>query len=140
VKSRRISNSRRTGSVLSLLALTLSVCGIYGLLMHELGHRTREIGIRMALGAKGADVVWLIVRESARVVAIGSVAGLMFTYVVLKVLDATVSLRLGNVSILEARAFAAGVVLVSVAAVVASYFPARRATLVNPWTTLRADG
>jgi putative ABC transport system permease protein len=140
VKSRRISNSRRTGSVLSLLALTLSVCGIYGLLMHELGHRTREIGIRMALGAKGADVVWLIVRESARVVAIGSVAGLMFTYVVLKVLDATVSLRLGNVSILDARAFAAGVVLVSVAAVVASYFPARRATLVNPWTTLRADG
>jgi ABC-type antimicrobial peptide transport system permease subunit len=84
--------------------------------------------------------VWLIVHESARVVAIGSVAGLMFTYVVLKVLDATVSLRLGNMSILDARAFAAGVVLVSVAAVVASYFPARRATLVNPWTTLRADG
>jgi ABC-type antimicrobial peptide transport system permease subunit len=112
----------------------------YGLLMDALGHRTREIGIRMALGAKGTDVVWLIVRESARVVAIGSVAGLMFTYVVLKVLDATVSLRLGMVSILDARAFAAGVVLVSVAAVVASYFLARRATLVNPWTTLRADG
>ena len=49
-------------------------------------------------------------------------------------------LRLGTVSILDARAFAADVVLVSVAAVVASYFPARCATLVNPWTTLRADG
>jgi predicted permease len=128
------------GSVLSLLALTLSICGIYGLLMYVLGHRTHEIGIRMALGAASTDVVWLIVRESARVVLIGGAAGLVFTYVVLKVLDATVSLRLGNVSILDGRAFAAGVVVVATATIVASYFPARRATLVDPWKTLRADG
>lgn len=128
------------GFVLSILALTLSVSGIYGLLMYMLGHRTREIGIRMALGAKGSDVVWLIVRDAVRVVAIGGGIGLAFTYIVLKVLDATVALRLGNVAILDGRAFAVGVVLVAVAAVIASYFPARRATFVDPWTTLRADG
>jgi hypothetical protein len=128
------------GFVLSLLALTLSVCGIYGLLMYMLSHRTREIGIRMALGATGTDVVWLIVRESVRVLVLGGSVGLIFTFIVLKLLDATVTLRLGNVTIVDARAFATGVVLVSMAAVIASYFPARRATLVDPWTTLRADG
>ena len=128
------------GSVLSLLALVLSVCGLYGLLMYTLSHRTREIGIRMALGATANDVVRLIARESARVVVIGGGAGLVFTYVVLKVLDATVTLRLGNVSILDAWAFAAGALVVSAAAIVASYFPARRAALVDPSTTLRAEG
>ena len=115
------------GFVLSILALTLSVCGIYGLLMYLLGHRTREIGIRMALGATGTDVVWLIVRESVRVVAIGGGIGLMFTYIVLKLLDATVTLRLGNVAILDVRAFAMGVVLVSIAAVIAAAISLRGA-------------
>jgi ABC-type lipoprotein release transport system permease subunit len=73
-------------------------------------------------------------------VVIGGGAGLVFTYVVLKLLDATVSLRLGNVSILDAWAFAAGALVVSAAAIVASYFPARRAALVDPSTTLRAEG
>jgi predicted permease len=127
------------GSLLGLVALALSVSGLYGLLMYVLGQRTREIGIRMALGATSAGVVSLIMRQSARVVGIGMAVGLLFTYSALTLLDATMPLRAGNVSIFDRWSFVAGVALVSGAAAVASYFPARRATQVDPSTTLRAD-
>ncbi len=63
----------------------------------------------------------------------------MFTYSALTLLDATLPLRAGNVSIFDGWSFASGVTLVAVAGAIASYFPARRATQVDPSTTLRAD-
>jgi predicted permease len=127
------------GSLLGLAALALSVSGLYGLLMYVLGQRIREIGIRMALGATAAGVVSLIMRQSARVVGIGMAVGLLFTYSALTLLDATLPLRAGNVSIFDGWSFAAGVALVAMAGGVASYFPARRATQVDPSSTLRAE-
>ena len=128
------------GSLLGLVALALSISGLYGLLMYVLGQRTREIGIRMALGATARGVVSLMMRQSARVVGIGIAVGLLFTYSALTLLDATLPLRAGNVSIFDGWSFVAGVMLVAAAAAFASYFPARRASRVDPCTTLRAEG
>ena len=128
------------GSLLGLIALALSVSGLYGLLTYVLAQRTREIGIRMALGATAARVVQMIVRQSARVVAIGAGAGLALSYAALRVLAVALPLELGNVSLFDAWSFAIAIGLVGVAALVASYFPARRATLVDPHTTLRSEG
>jgi predicted permease len=128
------------GSLLGLIALGLSVSGLYGLLMYVLGQRTREIGIRMALGATANGVVSLFMRQAARVVGAGIAVGLLFTYSALMLLDATLPLRAGNVSIFDGWSFVLGVGLIGAAAVVASYFPARRAARVDPSSTLRAEG
>lgn len=127
------------GSVLGVLALALSVSGLYGLLTYVLSQRVREIGIRMALGATAAAVVRLVMQQSARVVAIGAGIGLSLTYAGLKLLDSILPLQLGNVSVLDVWAFVTAVLLVAGAALLASYFPARRAACVDPSTTLRAD-
>jgi predicted permease len=125
------------GSLLGLVALVLSVSGLYGVLMYLLGQRTREIGIRMALGATAIGVVRLVMRQSARVVGIGAAIGLVFTFAVLKLLASVVTLR--NVSLLDGWSFAIGVALIAAAATLATWFPARRAARVDPCRTLRAD-
>ena len=128
------------GSLLGVIALALSVSGLYGLLTYVLAQRTREIGIRMALGATASRVVQLIVRQSARVVAIGAGVGLALSYAALQLLTAVVPLQLGNVSLFDVWSFVIAIGLVGAAALIASYFPSRRATLVDPSTTLRSDG
>jgi hypothetical protein len=125
------------GSLLGVVALALSVSGLYGVLMYVLGQRTREIGIRMALGATAAGVVRLVMRQSARVVCIGAAIGLVFAFAALKLLSSAV--RLTNVSLLDGWDFGIGLALVAAAAAIATYFPARRATRVDPCQTLRAD-
>jgi ABC-type antimicrobial peptide transport system permease subunit len=84
--------------------------------------------------------VQLIVRQSARVVAIGAGVGLALSYAALRLLTAAVPLELRNVSLFDVWSFAIAIGLVGAAALVASYFPARRATRVDPHTTLRAEG
>ena len=125
------------GSALGLIALILSVSGLYGVLSYTLSQRTREIGIRMALGATGAAVVRLIVSQSARMAGLGALVGLTFAFGLLKLLN--MHLRFRNVSWLDASAFATGLGLVLFATVLASYLPARRATRVDPVETLRVD-
>ncbi len=125
------------GSLLGLVALTLSVSGLYGVLMYLLSQRTREIGIRMALGATALGVVRLIMRQSARVVGVGAVLGLVITFSALKFLGSLLSFE--GVSLLDGWSFAIGLVLIALAAGLATFFPARRATRVDPWRTLRSD-
>ena len=125
------------GFLLGLLALGLSVSGLYGVLIYTVNQRTREIGIRVALGATGAAVVRLIVRQSARLAAIGVAIGLMVAFGGLKALSSVV--RLQTISLLDATAFATAVALVGGAAVLAAYQPARRATRIDPSQALRAD-
>jgi putative ABC transport system permease protein len=125
------------GGVLAAVALLLSISGLYGVLSYVLSQRTREIGIRIALGATARQVVGLVVRQSLRFAGTGAIVGLTLAAVVLKALSAVV--RLDAVSLLGTAPFAGGVALVLTATVLGAYAPARRATRVDPAETLRAE-
>jgi ABC-type antimicrobial peptide transport system permease subunit len=125
------------GLLLSATALALSVSGLYGVVTYGLSQRTKELGIRMALGATPSAIVGLIMSQSGRLVAIGAGFGLLVSFSVLGVLAAVVPLR--NVSILDAPSFAAGTAIIALAAVLASFFPSRRATRIDPSHALRSE-
>lgn len=125
------------GLLLSTIALALSVSGLYGVMTYGLSQRTKEIGIRIALGATPLRIVRLVMAESGRLVAIGAGFGLVLSFSVLGVLAAIVPLE--NVSILDAPAFAAGTAVIALAAALASFFPSRRATQIDPSDALRAE-
>ncbi len=125
------------GTLLAGMALVLSVSGLYGVLSYTLTQRTREIGIRMALGATAAAVVGLVMRQSARLAGVGAVIGVAVSFVVLKLLSSAI--QLPRVSLLDGVALGGGVALVLAATALAAYHPARRATRVDPSVTLRAD-
>jgi ABC-type antimicrobial peptide transport system permease subunit len=115
----------------------LTVSGLYGVLAYLLSQRTREIGIRMALGATAGAVTGLVMRQSARLAALGGIAGLGAALGVMKVLSAVIELE--AVSLFDFAAFAGGLGLVMAATAAATYYPARRATRIDPAQTLRAD-
>ena len=125
------------GSLLGLIALALSVSGLFGVLTYSLSQRSREIGIRIALGATTAAVVGMVMRQTAWLAGLGAAAGLAGAFVLLKILGATV--RFAAVSLLDGPAFGAGLALVAAAAAIAAYQPARRAARLDPARTLRAD-
>ncbi len=126
------------GSLLGAIALALSVSGLYGVLAFMLSQRTREIGIRMALGASSRAVVQLVVRQSGRLAAIGIAMGLAIALAAMLALRSVV--RLEAVTVVDAVSFIAGVTIVSGAAALAAFHPARRAARIDPACTLRADG
>jgi hypothetical protein len=125
------------GSVLGVIALALSVSGLYGVLTFMLGQRAREIAIRMALGAAAPAVVRLVMRQSVKLAGAGAAGGLFVAFVVMKLLSSVI--RLEAVSVLDPAAFATGLVLVSLAVLVASYAPARRSTRLDPAAVLKID-
>jgi len=117
------------------LGLVLAAVGIYGVVAFLVTQRTREIGIRMALGARSADVLGLVLGEAMMPVAVGAIAG-VFAAVV-----ATRGLRsmLFGVTPLDSVSFVAAPALLAVVALAACYLPARRATRVDPLISLRDD-
>ena len=117
------------------VALALSAVGIYGVLAYLVAQRTREIGIRMALGAGAADVVRLVLREGMSPVAFGALAGVVAS------LAATRTLRsmLFGVTTLDPVSFAAAPAVLTAVALFACYLPARRATRVDPLVALREE-
>jgi predicted permease len=125
------------GTLLSAIALALSVSGLYGVLTYTFGQRIREIGIRIALGASPPDVTRLVVVHSARLASLGTAIGLLFGFTVMRLLSTVV--RLDNVSVIDPGAFAVSVALILGAVALASYGPARRAARVDPSSMLRAD-
>ena len=125
------------GSFLGLLAIGLSISGLYGVLIYALSQRTREIGIRMALGASAGAVVRLVMGQSARLSGVGAAIGWIVAFGAMKALSAYV--RLHEVAWLDGAAFVGGLLVVGAAAVIAAYQPARRATRVDPTEALRAD-
>ena len=126
------------GSLLAAVALTLSIAGLYGVLSFTIGQRTREIGIRMSLGATATSVVQLVVRYSMRLAGVGAVIGVGAAFVALSLLSTAIRLR--EISLVDGAAFAAAVGVVVLATVLAAYHPARRATRVDPSQALRAEG
>jgi predicted permease len=106
----------------------------YGVMSYLVAQRTREIGVRLALGAAGSDILRLVVGNGARLIAVGLVIGVAATFV----LERLVSTLLFGVTALDAAAAVAVAVLAAVA-LVACYVPALRATRVSPITALRYE-
>jgi len=130
---------RRLWSVLvgafGTLALILAGVGIYGLLAFLVKQRTREIGVRMALGAKQSSIMALILGQGGRLLAAGVVAGLIAGFAANKSLSAL----LFGVTGMEPATLVGAVAVLSVVALVACYIPARRATSIDPLIALREE-
>jgi len=122
-------------SVFGGLALFLSVVGVYGVKAYSVARRTREIGIRMALGAQRATVQWMILREGAVMLASGVVLGLLLAVATGKL----VSGMLYNVGALDPLAFTLAPIVLAAAALLATWLPARRATRISPMAALRSE-
>lgn len=119
--------------VFGVLGLVLASVGIYGVMAYSVSQRTREIGIRMAIGAAAADVVRLIVRQGMLLVVIGTVVGLVAAIGAARLLASV--LYGGGDSV----AFVVVPIVLLGVATVATWVPARRAAMVDPAITLRAD-
>jgi predicted permease len=119
--------------LLGLLALTLAVVGLYGVKSYLIAQRTREIGIRMALGARPQDVLGMIMREGAALSAVGVGLGLPLA----AVLGVALSSVLYDVTPLDPIVFTTAPSALALAALLATWLPARRATHVTPLTALR---
>ncbi len=118
-----------------LLALVLASMGVYGVMAYSVSQRTREIGIRMALGAQGWEVLQLVLRQGMVLAAIGLVVGLVAAFGVTRLVAAL----LYGVNPSDPSVFGTVTVLLAAAAFAACYFPARRAVKIDPVIALRFD-
>ena len=117
------------------VALILAAAGIYAVMSYSVAQRTREIGIRMALGVRPQDVLKLIVGNAFRLVAIGLSIGCLVAYA----LSRGMSSALPGVVALDPFTFAGFAILITAIALLASLIPSRRATKVDPLLALRSD-
>jgi macrolide transport system ATP-binding/permease protein len=116
-------------------ALVLSIVGLYGVVAYSVSQRSREIGVRMALGAQRTSVYRLILGEATWLVGMGTVLGIIGA-----VIAAMLMRRLlFGVQWWDPSALAAATFVLAISALVASYIPARRAASVNPIEVLRAE-
>lgn len=122
-------------AIFAATALLLAVVGLYGVMAYSVAQRTREMGIRMALGADRSAVLRLVVRDGTLITVAGLAAGLAGTLVFARVLQAT----LYGVSATDPAFLAAVTAVLGAAALLASYLPARRATRVDPARSLRSE-
>jgi len=122
-------------SAFAFVALVLAVIGVYSVIAYSVTQRTREIGIRMALGAERQTVTGLVVRQALGLAGLGVVLGLAFALGLLRI---AASLLYG-VSATDLRTFVGGALLLTALALVASYLPARRASRVDPTVALRIE-
>jgi predicted permease len=122
-------------STFGMLALLLATIGIYGLKAYDVSRRTREIGIRMALGANRRDVERLVMREGVRTTVIGLAIGLLLAAGLGKLLSGL----LYRVSPYDPAVMTIAAVVLSTTAMLACYLPARRATRVVPLQALRSE-
>jgi putative ABC transport system permease protein len=118
---------------LAAIALVLALVGIYGAVAYSVSERTQEMGIRLALGAERADISRLVLRQGMAPVLIGIAIGLAASMALTRMMTR----MLYHVSTTDPSTFAGGAVLFAAVAMLASYLPARRATLVDPMVALR---
>lgn len=121
--------------VFSGLALLLTAIGLYGVIAHGVQRRTREIGIRMSLGARQTGVMWIVLRDCVTVAAAGIAAGAPLSVW----LSRGVRAQLFGVSPCDPLTAACAAATLLVVAAAAGYLPARRASRVDPVVALRQD-
>jgi ABC-type antimicrobial peptide transport system permease subunit len=117
------------------MALALGIIGIYGVISYAVSQRTREIGIRVALGAQKHELRWMFVRSALALTGIGVVFGMGAAAAVARLMRAL----LFGVSPLDPFSFVAVPLILAAAAAFASYFPATRAAAINPVDALKAE-
>ncbi|HXP62708.1 MAG TPA: ABC transporter permease [Dongiaceae bacterium] len=127
--------SARLFGIFGGLALFLAVVGVYGVNAFVVARRTREIGIRMALGATARDVLWMVLREGLCLTALGVGIGLLLALAIGLLLRSIVY----EASAIDPLAFTVAPLCLGLAATVACYLPARRATRVQPMVALRHE-
>jgi predicted permease len=139
---RQVENSLRVerfvsslSSIFSLLATLLAMIGLYGVMSYTVARRTREIGIRMALGAIAGNIAWLIMREVVALVAIGMLLGLPAAWYLSRYVES----QLYGVTPMDATAIATAIIGLTVVAAIAGLIPALRATRVSPTIALRYE-
>jgi len=125
----------RLSSFFGLLALLLASVGIYGVLSYAVARRTNEVGLRMALGARRSNVLWLVMRDVLALVAIGLAIGVPAALAS----ERLISGLLYGIAPIDPLSLAAAAGILAVVAGVAAYLPARRASMVDPSTALRYE-
>jgi predicted permease len=138
LRDNQISQERLLAFLSSLfggLGTTLALVGIYGLIAYSVMRRTREIGIRISVGAQGRDVLWLFLREASLLLAAGMLVGLPLALLLARF----VGKLLYQVPTLDPASMAATVALLAIGGVAASLLPARRAARVDPLAALRSE-
>jgi len=121
-------------AVLGMLGLVLSVVGVYGVISYSATQRTQEIGVRMALGARPVDILWMVLRQGSMIVAVGLALGLACSYGAGRLVSAFLVINPA-----DPLTFSVVSVLLAVVALAACYFPARRSTSVDPLVALRQE-
>jgi predicted permease len=119
----------------SLLALLLACIGLYGVMTYNVVRRTNEIGIRIALGAQSNSVLWMILKESFLLLAIGIALGIPATLAATR----TIQSQLFGLSPTDPLTFIAATLIISLVTLIAAWFPAHRATKVDPVIALRYE-
>ena len=122
-------------TVFGALATLLAAIGLYGVMAFMVERRTREIGIRMALGARGGSVVWLVMREVLILSAAGLAIGLPAAWAVTRLIQT----QLFGVNATDPFTMAAAVTGIAAVAAISGYLPARRATNIDPMRALRFE-
>jgi ABC-type antimicrobial peptide transport system permease subunit len=122
-----------------VVALTLVCVGLYGLMSFTVARRTAEIGVRLALGAARADVVWMIARQTLLLVLVGIAAGLPIAWILVGLASRQLSALLFQLTPGDPVTIAAATGLLILVAMAAGWLPARRAARIDPIVALRTE-
>jgi predicted permease len=122
-------------TIFGILATALVLIGLYGVMSFMVTRRSREIGIRMALGAFAGSVVWIVMREALILIAAGLAVGLPAAYVLTKVVQA----QLYGIEPGDPMSIALATLLLAAVTAIAAFIPARRAASFDPWRILRHE-